>query len=524
MRKNGPSNSAFSSEDPFERWFGLEILGHKSGEIRMGRIGSGTAPLLKDHDRTRQIGVVESVRVVGTKGRAVVRFSKRGEAADEFEDIVDGIRGNVSVGYQVHAMEKISETDGTPTYRVTDWEPMEVSIVSIPADQTVGVGRHKGANIMPIEITNDDNNHQRPRDIRRQTERETREDIQGILSIGKRLGFQDEASQWVQEGRSLKSFQTFAMEELERRTGNPPQQRGFSEPGYGNLIGLTRHEAERYSIVNVLRCLAFPNEPKYRQKAAFELECSEAAAKLSPTETRGIRVPTDINQNWQVRALSAGTATDGAELVATNLLAGSFIDVLRNLSVAMSMGATVLHGLVGNVSIPRKTSGSVMSWVTIEGGNVGNSEPQFDNVTLSPKHGGHYCDMTRNLLLQSTPAIEGLIRADLAAAVATGIDLAAMYGTGADGQPKGIANQTGINAPTNFAARCADMGRSRGHGKRRSSGQRLVGPPRLCNFACHGRKFEGLPQGIRISGLHHGRGWQNTQRASLRDIKPSHKR
>lgn len=152
------------------------------------------------------------------------------------------------------------------------------------------------------------------------------------------------------------------------------------------------------------------------------------------------------------RVLTAGTATDGAELVADNLMAGSFVDVLRNLSICLLLGARTMHGLVGDVLVPRKTSGAAAGWIATEGGDVSASEAQFDQISLTPKTLGCYSQITRNLMLQSTPDAEQLIKIDLAAAVATAIDAAALYGTGASGQPTGISNVTGINAPTAFAA------------------------------------------------------------------------
>lgn len=440
---------SFSSEEPCQRWFGLEILGHKAGEIRLDNISSGSAPLLKDHNRDQQIGVVESVRLAGSKCRAVVRLSKRAEADAEFQDIVDGIRSNVSVGYVPYAMEKTSEDETGPTYRVTDWEPLEISIVSIPADNSVGVGRNQGEEKVTIEISNE-NEKKRPRTLKREAAREAREEITEIISIGEKLNLNDAAREAVSEGWSLQQFRDYAMDALEKRSAQPPRQ-SFSDDG----LGMSRREVNQYSVIKLARVMAFPNEPKFRQAAGLELDASEAETKRLQGDgisTKGYRIPIDVTNSWQTRTLTAGIATDGAELVGTNLMAGSFIDVLRNRNVCLSMGARIMHGLVGNVSIPRKTSGSVWAWLANEGDNVGNSEAQFDNITLTPKTGGAYTDLSRNLLLQGTPDAEQLIRDDLAQAASTGIDLACLYGTGADGQPKGIANQTGVNAPTNFAA------------------------------------------------------------------------
>lgn len=132
---------AFASETPCERWFGFEILDCKSSSIRLDRLTSG-GPLLVGHDSDDQVGVVESV-TVGEDGmcRATCRISRSERGEEILQDIVDGIRRNVSVGYMVHeaVLEKQDKTGDY--YRVTDWEPYEVSIVPMPADTTVGVGR-----------------------------------------------------------------------------------------------------------------------------------------------------------------------------------------------------------------------------------------------------------------------------------------------------------------------------------------------------------------------------------------------
>jgi HK97 family phage major capsid protein len=430
---------SFSSEEPVQRYFGIEVLSHDPAHVDLSRFNSGAGPVLADHRNTAQIGIVERAWIEKRKGRAVVRFSRRPEAEAEFQDVIDGIRTNISVGYQVEEMERTENNSDTPTYRAIRWTPMEISTVSIPADVTVGVGRSNQGGLM----TTTESTHTRPRQLRRDAEFAKQE----IIAMGEVHGFQDEALQALKENLPLEKFRAFVLDKLaERNVG------AISQGSDIFSIGLTKSESRQFSLLRAIRCLAYPHERKYHEAARFELECSEAASKNAPTETRGIRVPVDVAMNWGTRTLTAGTATDGAELVGTNLLAGSFVDTLRNLSVTLTLGAQMLPGLVGNVSIPRKTSGATASWIATEGGDAANSEPQFDNITLSPKTIGCYVDMTRNLILQSTPEIEFLIRSDLAGAVATGIDLASLYGSGASGQPTGILNQTGINAPTNFAA------------------------------------------------------------------------
>ena len=129
---------SFSSETPVERWFGVEILVHDDSAVDLSRLNNRAA-VLEDH-YSRQIGVVEKAWIEGGKGRAVLRFSKNPQGEEVFRDIVDGIRSNVSVGYQVKKFE-VDEEANPKIYRAVKWMPYEISIVSIPADSDVGVGR-----------------------------------------------------------------------------------------------------------------------------------------------------------------------------------------------------------------------------------------------------------------------------------------------------------------------------------------------------------------------------------------------
>lgn len=130
----------FSTDtDQVERWFGREILDHSPKSVRMARL-QNSAPLLMDHNPADQIGVIQSASLASGQGRATVRFSRSARGEEIFQDVKDGIRSKVSVGYRVHDLVMESrEKDGKETYRVTDWEPFEVSIVSIPADDSAGI-------------------------------------------------------------------------------------------------------------------------------------------------------------------------------------------------------------------------------------------------------------------------------------------------------------------------------------------------------------------------------------------------
>jgi hypothetical protein len=135
---------SFSSEYPVERWFGVEILDHSDKSVDLSRM-NGQAALLLNHDPDRQIGVIEKAWVQDKKMHATVRFSSSPLGEEIFRDVKDGIRNLVSIGYRLTDRKKVvmEEIDGKETYRFMEWQPYEGSIVSVPADPTVGVGRNQ---------------------------------------------------------------------------------------------------------------------------------------------------------------------------------------------------------------------------------------------------------------------------------------------------------------------------------------------------------------------------------------------
>jgi len=133
---------AFAGETPYLRWYGNEILDCSPSSVRVERL-MAKGPLLVGHRSNDQIGVVEAVEIGSDKiCRATVRFGRSARAEEIFQDVVDGIRPHVSVGYEVHEAQLESVKDNVETYRIISWEPHEVSIVSMPADfKTAGIGR-----------------------------------------------------------------------------------------------------------------------------------------------------------------------------------------------------------------------------------------------------------------------------------------------------------------------------------------------------------------------------------------------
>lgn len=448
---------AWSSEQPYERWWGVEILDHSPQSIRLARLSSG-GPLLMDHDARDHVGVIESVRIDADRvGRALVRFGRSQRAEEIFQDVRDGIRRNVSVGYMIHRATLVETKEDQEIYRVTDWEPHEISLVSVPADASVGVGRSmedpREAPETPAPLMKEISTMEDPAKIPEATEPQTFKGFRtmenqinvaeieqrgaeaankraaAIIETGEKYGLQSLAAEAVRSGMSVADFNARAVEALSTR----------AKPSAD--IGLTDHEAKRYSFVRAIHALANPGDAKAQKAAAFELEASQAAADKAGRAARGIMVPNDVLR----RDLNVTTATAGGNIVATNLLAQDFITLLRNRMVIMGMGTRMLTGLQGNIAIPRQTGAGTAYWVS-ESGSPTESQQAFDQVAMTPKTVGAFSDISRKLLLQSSLDVEGFVREDLATILAHEIQRVAINGSGTAPEPRGILNTVGIGS------------------------------------------------------------------------------
>ena len=464
---------AFASEVAYQRWWGSEILDMSPGSVDLTRL-NGAHPLLLNHDPAQQIGVIERAWLdTDRKARAVVRFSRSALGQEVFQDVQDGIRELVSVGYSIDDMVLESRNGDDATYRVTRWTPYEVSIVSVPADASVGVGR----SLTPAGVTTaqlketpmSDTTTAAPaatqqpdiRVIANEAINTERQRTAAIRAMGHAHSLADAADAAIAAGQSVDQFRATVLEKLEAA--------GKITPAVSPVVGLSEPEKRRYSVANLMFALLEPNDREAQKRAGMEIEASIAARKLRPLDEQGLHashramgytVPVDImqgpvsNDMVQARALvqrlmqrdmSVGTANAGGNLVATDLLAASFIDLLRNRMVLAGLGATVLDGLTGNVAIPSQTAGASTYWVA-EATAVTESQAVFGQVVMTPKTVGMFTDYSRKTLLQTTPAIEALVRADLASGIAVEIDRVGLAGSGSGAEPTGIINTGGIGA------------------------------------------------------------------------------
>lgn len=430
---------AVSSETPVERWYGDEVLVHEREAINLEFFGSGRAPLLLDHDPTRQIGVVEKVSLDGDRVlRATVRFGKGAEAAATMADVEDGIRANVSVGYRINDFKPLPKDAG---YRVTDWTPMEVSIVSIPADPSVGVGRSDqqptkpthGKRKMNPEIEDDAIRQERRRRadaMRAEDEREAaihdlatrHNEVPNIRAL---------AAKAIEDGITRAAF-------AEIIVANLPKSRPLTDQRIGSpalWTGDRSHNEPR--VIDAINHMLDPRANAKR--AGLMLEMHQEIVQQTGMSARGMFIPPDMLatraiDSGDVTALTAG-GSDGS------LFAGS---LKARLGVG-KLGARVISGASKDFSIPRMLTGTASYW-TDKGAAPTESAPSFGAVNFAYKQLSTMLGWTRRTATQSDPHFEHIIRQDMLREIAVMVDRAAINGSGSSGQPRGILNTVGVNA------------------------------------------------------------------------------
>ena len=444
---------SFSSEYPVERYFGREVLSHDGDSVDLGRLNDG-APLLFNHDPSRVIGVVERAWVDGEKkrGMAEVRFSRNAFAQEVLADIRDGVLRNVSVGYGIGKLEESRDVDNT--YVATRWEPHEVSVVSVPADPSIGIGRTLASDpaapaapstVQPSPVM-EDIKAPNLEEVRAAAQAEERTRIASITALCREHGADDLAQSLIERGATEADAMRDVLQTIAKRAKQPAQPKAAPavsavEPVAQSAdIGLSEKETRQYSFVRAIRAQAFPNDRSAYDAAAFEREVSAAVEQRTGRAAQGYLVPDEVLR----RDLTVTTASAAGDLVFTDARPGSFIELLRNRLALSSLGVTMLTGLNGPVAIPRQTGAATAYWVA-EKGAPSESNPTVDQVNLTPKTLGAYTEFSRRLILQSSIDVENMVRNELATVIALEIDRAALYGLGNTNQPLGLKNITGIN-------------------------------------------------------------------------------
>ncbi len=479
---------SISSETPYARYMAdpesgewvkaLEVLGHGPGEIDDTRMRDGL--VIQDDHYGEQIGIMDKPEVKDGKICGTIRFGHSQKARDIEADALDGIKRNMSVGYIVNEYKRdgVDAATGLPIFRVTNWTPYEASFVNVPADTNIGVGRAEAdepttrtAAKPAAESTNKKGIQimDKPTTAGYTAEQKTK--IREMASAAHVSG--EEVADILTSERSFEEIREELLNrrekylaELAKKPAKPAAEaRAVIDEGDKAKI------RQKYDFAKVLRYYAEVAESKYSSiDIGFEREVSDELAKQTGRAVQGILLPDFVGNraaaNPSDGSLTLGTPaynTDtaaggitgiggtGKDTIATMLLAGQFIDALvATLVLREQLGAEVMTGLVGNISIPK--GGSISGGWVSEGNNVAKKNPTFGQIPATPHTYGAYVDITRKLLLQSSINVQAKVLEWLMYACAAGIETAAFQGSGTSGAPTGLCTAlTGTawsNAPT----------------------------------------------------------------------------
>ena len=430
---------AFSSEEPYNRWGEDEILSHDKGAVDLSRLNN-KAPLLFNHDPDKVIGVVESARIdPDKKGRAVIKFSNSSFAQECKKDVEDGILSKISVGYSVKNTEQLNKE----TYLVTDWKPFEISIVSIPADDTVGFGRNanqantkqKEKSTMTITTEQQKGLKVELAETPNGAPSQKLEEVREIMRISHEFNASQALMKKVSEqDMSLKAF---TEELLREKSKNSKPIKLSEEEG-----GVSEEATRKFSLASIWRCEMNPHDPVFKKEAEDSFQICREYAKKHNFQGIGNYVPHALLVG---RGQEIGTAANGGNLVQTHT--AGFIDKLRAKLIADKLGVDIFKDLVGNVTLIEHLTDPTIDMIAEKAGAT-KSQATFGKISLTMKSASGVVPITREMLTQDEVELENRVIEALTHSMALKINKQLVDGSGTGENALGILKTTGIGSHT----------------------------------------------------------------------------
>ena len=445
----------FVYDDKRGEWVrAFEVLGHGEGEIDFSRMADGL--VIQDTHGGDQIGIMRDPVVRDGKLSGVIEFGCGARAQEIKADALAGIRRNMSVGYMVNRwMDTGEEKDGLPIFRAVSWTPYEASFVPVPADTRVGVARsednvktaetatRKGVQIM------DKKNEETKAAL-------TAENVSEMYRLARAADMEaGVVDEHIKSGKSFDEFRALAISALEKakaerakKPDTPPvteTRRDFDESEV-KAIG------KRYSIHRALLSMADPAH--FAADAGFEREVSAEIEKQTGRRAQGLYLPKFVRAATAPNFIKGDG--NGSNFVATDLLAGEYIEPLVAKMRLTEAGMRTITGLRGDIAIP-KGGLSTGGWIA-ENGTATAAVSTLGQVLGSPHTASAYTDISRRLLEQSSISAEAYTVESLDRALRYLLETAGYAGTGADNQPTGIINTTGVGS-VNFTAGSPTLGK-----------------------------------------------------------------
>ena len=504
---------AVSSSTPVERYYGTEILSHAKGACNMERLKSGI-PLLFNHNTDAHLGR-STEYTDGDPLRVTCRFGGNPLALEKAGDVESGILTDVSIGYVVDEWEiEENAKTGARTYTATKWTLLEVSLVTVPADPTVGVGRASdpAPNVRSFRkvdedaededqrsADDDEDDDEDPEDDEAERSAETTQADQAPTSETPTLETQRTATmadvEVVASPAEVEATRKSGLEALSRdfpdffpketldnavrlhvdvKTAQErvfdafirsKEQHDVPTIGDGVFGRMSDKERKGYSLRNVYaNAVNVRNPGTFSDKGAeagFEKEVSTELQKEA--EQRGI---TGLGANILIpsaasRAMAAGQtrtlASGGNAGAATNFTTvdADPIELLRSRVFIMQLGARYMTGLHGAIQMSRQNSAGTSSWL-LEGGAATSTDPGLDYITMRPNRLSMQNSYYRDLLAQSSLSVDAFLSQDRLAVLARSLNTAAVGGSGTAPVPLGLLNRTGLPAVLAGSSRAAN--------------------------------------------------------------------
>lgn len=453
-----------------KRWWWVEKLVMTDEAIDQSRLLEGIS-FLKEHNPNEVHGISTAYRIDEEAEELIIdfEFSPEEDSMRILRDMAGGYRKFLSIAYIIHRQiftRYEGEDDDRPDeYLVTKWEPYETSTVGVPADEKSQV---RSARYQPNQPNADNLSETKAMDPEEEKSNKAgdrsaggekqievranqiandrvgkrEKEVDAILTAAVEFDMFEDARRFIAEGKSADEFSQHILTNIKRKQESETP---------ASELGMEDGEVEQYSTFRACRAYVKGGLDGMRREAPLEYEAHVAVANAVGRDANGFFVPTDAQNAFsrkmaqgQKREMLVSSATQGANLVGTDHRGDLFIDVLRDRSLLLQLGAQTITNLRGDVDIPRGDGGVTFNWVG-ESGTPTESHAAIGMVNLNYKTITGEVQLSRKLMKQSSPSAEAYVINELTQGCALAIDNAGFAGAGGN-EILGILNTTGINA------------------------------------------------------------------------------
>ena len=457
----------FSSDAEVEMWYGTEILLHGEENVDLSYLNSRKSPVMVDHwwSSDRQIGVIEDARVEDGMGYATLRFSKSVKGDEYYQDILDGIRSCLSVGYDVKEWRVENADTDNPLYVATKWVPREISVVTFPADDAAEVIRsHRNDFIFNLskeeqtQMRGKRNKNQESPPERSEAQEEVGErggdpngeptgdnsggngspvqvgpgdgdltrEARNIMALCDQLRSswtRNAGAQAIRDGKTFEEFQGEVIAELSSARIGEDGEVEVDESARFTGTDVDPKDLEKFRVLNLISGHFDPDGTI----GGFEREiCDEEKTRLNAAgvAAKGYCIPGSVlgsRAEWkarhrrqrelEARALVYSTDAQGGHLVDEELLIENFIEILYA-NHPVSGAANWITDVMGTIAIPKQDGRVVANWTT-EIGAAPEQTPTFELIQMSPKELRGMVTWSRTFSLLTTIDAENYARNQL---------------------------------------------------------------------------------------------------------------